>query len=48
MGIKAISNLCKKNNVIYDLKYLFDKNQTQFEIINIFFFKIKILNIFTK
>lgn len=32
MGIKAISNLCKKNNVIYDLKYLFDKNQTSLRL----------------
>jgi UDP-N-acetyl-D-galactosamine dehydrogenase len=32
MGIKAISNLCKKNNVIYDLKYLFDKDQTSLRL----------------
>ena len=32
MGIKAISNLCKKNYVIYDLKYLFDKNQTSLRL----------------
>ncbi|WP_435166758.1 Vi polysaccharide biosynthesis UDP-N-acetylglucosamine C-6 dehydrogenase TviB [Candidatus Pelagibacter bacterium nBUS_28] len=28
MGAKAISNLCKKSHIIYDLKYLFLKNQT--------------------
>ena len=27
MGASKISNLCKKNHVIYDLKYLFSKNQ---------------------
>ena len=32
MGIKAISNLCKKNHVIYDLKYLFNKNQTSLRL----------------
>jgi UDP-N-acetyl-D-galactosamine dehydrogenase len=32
MGIKAISNLCKKNYVIYDLKYLFNKNQTSLRL----------------
>ena len=32
MGIKAISNLCKKNHVIYDLKYLFTKNQTSLRL----------------
>jgi|TARA_B110000259_G_scaffold28038_1_gene29708 UDP-N-acetyl-D-galactosamine dehydrogenase len=32
MGIKAISNLCKKNHVIYDLKYLFSKNQTNLRL----------------
>ena len=32
MGIKAISNLCKKNHVIYDLKYLFSKNQTSLRL----------------
>ena len=26
IGIKAISNLCKKNHIIYDLKYLFSKD----------------------
>ena len=32
MGIKAISNLCKKNHVIYDLKNLFSKNQTNLRL----------------
>ncbi|MDC0951261.1 Vi polysaccharide biosynthesis UDP-N-acetylglucosamine C-6 dehydrogenase TviB [Candidatus Pelagibacter sp.] len=32
MGIKAILNLCKKNHVIYDLKYLFSKNQTDLRL----------------
>ena len=32
MGIKAISNLCKKDYVIYDLKYLFSKNQTSLRL----------------
>ena len=32
MGIKAISNLCKKNHIIYDLKYLFSKNQTSLRL----------------
>ena len=32
MGIKTISSLCKKNNVIYDLKYLFSKNQTDLRL----------------
>ena len=32
MGIKTISNLCKKNHVIYDLKYLFSKNQTSMRL----------------
>jgi UDP-N-acetyl-D-galactosamine dehydrogenase len=27
MGLKFVTNLCKKNHVIYDLKYLFYKNQ---------------------
>jgi UDP-N-acetyl-D-galactosamine dehydrogenase len=27
MGIKAIKKLCKKNHVIYDLKYLFAKDE---------------------
>jgi UDP-N-acetyl-D-glucosamine/UDP-N-acetyl-D-galactosamine dehydrogenase len=28
MGVEAILKLCKKKHVIYDLKYLFSKNQT--------------------
>jgi UDP-N-acetyl-D-glucosamine/UDP-N-acetyl-D-galactosamine dehydrogenase len=32
MGIKAISNLCKKNHIIYDLKYLFKKSQTNMRL----------------
>jgi UDP-N-acetyl-D-galactosamine dehydrogenase len=32
MGIKAISNLCKKNHVIYDLKYLFSKDQVDLRL----------------
>ena len=32
MGIKAISNLCTKNHVIYDLKYLFNTNQTSLRL----------------
>ncbi len=32
MGIKAIKKLCKKNHVIYDLKYLFKKNQTNMRL----------------
>ena len=27
MGIKYISSLCKKNHIIFDLKYLFSKNK---------------------
>ena len=27
MGVNQILNLCKKNNVIYDLKYLFSKEK---------------------
>ena len=27
MGIKFISSLCKKNHIIFDLKYLFSKNK---------------------
>ena len=32
MGIKFISNLCKKNHVIYDLKYLFAKNEVDLRL----------------
>ena len=32
MGITAISNLCKKKHVMYDLKYLFKKNQTSMRL----------------
>ena len=32
MGINAISSLCKKKNVIYDLKYLFNKNQSSLRL----------------
>ena len=32
MGINAISNLCKKNHIIYDLKYLFKKSQTSIRL----------------
>ena len=32
MGIKKISNLCKKKHVIYDLKYLFPKNATDLRL----------------
>ena len=32
MGFKMISNLCKKKHVIYDLKYLFKKNQTSMRL----------------
>lgn len=32
MGIKFILNLCKKNHVIYDLKYLFSKNQSNLRL----------------
>ena len=32
MGIKSISNLCKKNHVIYDLKWLFKKNLTHLRL----------------
>lgn len=32
MGIKNILSLCKKNHVIYDLKFLFKKNQTSLRL----------------
>ena len=32
MGIKTISNLCKKNHVIYDLKYLFQKKEVDIRL----------------
>ena len=32
MGINNIKNLCKKNHVIYDLKYLFKKNETNIRL----------------
>lgn len=32
MGIKFISKLCKKNHVIYDLKYLFSKHQSNLRL----------------
>lgn len=32
MGIKFISNLCKKDHVIYDLKYLFPKDQVDLRL----------------
>ena len=32
MGIEVISNLCKKNHVIYDLKYLFSKDQVDLRL----------------
>ena len=32
MGIKIISNLCKKNCVIYDLKYLFPKDKVDLRL----------------
>ena len=32
MGIKKISQLCKKNRIIYDLKYLFDKDQVDLRL----------------
>ncbi|MDA7474075.1 Vi polysaccharide biosynthesis UDP-N-acetylglucosamine C-6 dehydrogenase TviB [Candidatus Pelagibacter ubique] len=32
MGIKFISNLCKKNHIIYDLKYLFSKDQVDLRL----------------
>ena len=32
MGVKFISNLCKKNHVIYDLKYLFSKSQVDLRL----------------
>ncbi len=32
MGIENIKNLCKKNHVIYDLKYLFKKNETNIRL----------------
>jgi UDP-N-acetyl-D-galactosamine dehydrogenase len=35
MGLKFILNLCKKNHIIYDLKYLFSKDQVGFKIIDI-------------
>ena len=32
MGIKTISSLCKKNHVIYDLKYLFSKGEVDLRL----------------
>ena len=32
MGLKFISNLCKKDHVIYDLKYLFSKDQVDLRL----------------
>ena len=32
MGIEVISNLCKKNHVIYDLKHLFSKDQVDLRL----------------
>ena len=32
MGIKSIKKLCKKNHVIYDLKYLFPKDQVNLRL----------------
>ena len=32
MGVKFISNLCKKNHVIYDLKYLFSKDEVDLRL----------------
>ena len=32
MGIKFISNLCKKNHIIYDLKFLFSKDQVDLRL----------------
>jgi hypothetical protein len=32
MGSTAISNLCKKKHVMYDLKYLFKNNQTSMRL----------------
>ena len=32
MGINKIKNLCKKNHVIYDLKYLFKKSETNIRL----------------
>ncbi len=32
MGIKTISQLCKKNRIIYDLKYLFAKDQVDLRL----------------
>ncbi len=32
MGIENISKLCKKKNVIYDLKYIFSSNQTNLRL----------------
>ncbi len=32
MGLSFIKNLCKKNHVIYDLKYLFRKSQTNMRL----------------
>ncbi len=32
MGIRAISNLCKENYVMYDLKYTFNSNQVNLRL----------------
>ena len=32
IGINTILNLCNKNHVIYDLKYLFSKDQTNLRL----------------
>ena len=32
MGIETISDLCKKNRVIYDLKYLFPKEKVDIRL----------------
>ena len=32
MGIKFISKLCKKDHIIYDLKYLFPKDQVDLRL----------------
>ena len=32
MGVKAIKKLCKKNHIIYDLKYLFTKDETNLRL----------------
>jgi len=32
MGIEKIKNLCKKNNVIFDLKYLFSKEEVDLRL----------------